>query len=79
MPYYLTCAAVNANVKHIVGEAFLGQWSELDRLLVRLWESRSILPKVIHPTMRGGPYGTKDFIGHLLPEMMKREMITLVY
>ena len=78
MPYYLTCAGVDTNITHIVEKAAFGQWSDLDRLLIQLWESRLIRPEVIHTTMRGGPQETKDFIGCLLPEMMKREMITLV-
>ena len=52
---------------------------DLDRLLVRFWESHSIRPKI----RRGGVSRREkedaiDCVLRLLPEMTKRELIDLV-
>ena len=38
VPYYLTYVGVDANVTQAVREAAFRQWSDLDRLLIQLWE-----------------------------------------
>ena len=53
-----------------------GQWLELDRLLIQLWDSRSIRPKVVW-TMQTGVNG-KDSAGRLLPGIMGKGMVDLV-
>ena len=76
---YVASVVVNADVKKTIGEALFGQWLDLDRLLVQLWESRSIRPKVIREAVvEGGLWSMKDCIGSLLPEMTKRGMIDLI-
>jgi len=66
---------INADVKKTLGEANFGQWLDLDRLLVQLWESRSVRPKVIREAVvEGGPSTMRDCIGSLLPEMTKGGM-----
>jgi hypothetical protein len=73
MSHYLTRLNVGVDVGRAVGETNIGQWLDLDRLLVRLWESRSIHPKVMctaEQHMRG-------FVGCLLPEGIKRGIVDL--
>jgi hypothetical protein len=53
-----------------------GQWLELDRLLVQLWDSRSIRPKVVWTKQRG--VEAKYCVERLLPGIMKRGMVDLV-
>lgn len=52
------------------------RWLELDRLLVQLWESHSICPKVAHcvPQRKGGC----SWLDSLLPELTKRGAIGLI-
>ena len=59
----------------MVGEAMYSLWSELDRLLVQLWESHSIRPEV---TCDAPPEGAWSWVDCLLPELMKRGAISLV-
>jgi len=63
------------NEDHIqtIGEGVLEQWSDLDRVLVHLWESFSIRINVM-----GRLEGSKgDYLVHALPEMTKRGMVTV--
>ena len=76
---------VDAGTSETSEEAALVQWPDLDRLLVKFWESRLIRPRVIYPlvfrTTKGGmPYSgsMKDWIRRLLPETMGRGIIDLV-
>ena len=78
VPHYLAHIGVDAIVKPAVGEANFEQWLDLDHILVELWESRSIRPKVIRTSLKGEKQGTRDCIGCLLPEMMRRGRIDLV-
>jgi hypothetical protein len=71
IPFYLI---FSANITLAVGEANYGEWLDLDRLLVQLWESHSIRPKVVIMMTQG----TRDFVGRLLPETTKGEIINLV-
>ena len=68
---------IGANIAEIVGEQILGQWLDLDRLLVQLWESRSIRPTVITMTLGGEQRDTRNCIGCLLPESTTRGIIDL--
>jgi hypothetical protein len=74
MPYGLIPAKALADVRWTVGEAQYGEWSDLDRLLVQLWESHSIHPTVISEKWQD----MVDSIGWLLPEITKKGMIDLV-
>ena len=58
-----------ANVRRAIGEEAYGRWLDLDRLLVQLWESHSIRPKVI---WTGGEQDAKDCAGFLLPGITRR-------
>lgn len=53
------------------------QWPDLDRLLLELWDSRSIRPKVVDPRAKN-KNGKRDWAGHLLPEITKSGIINLV-
>jgi hypothetical protein len=64
------------NVRRVVKEADFGQWLDLDRLLVQLWESRSICPKV-EWVMRQVPY-MRECVGCLMPEITERGIVDLV-
>ena len=54
-------------------------WSNLDHLLLRFWESRSIHPKVVSATLRGEGRNTwmKDNVESFLPEVTRRGVIDL--
>ena len=69
MPYDLPPARVGTDVGQTIGERIHGQWLDLDRLLVQLWESRSIYPNVIHTEMRMERQGVTDYAEYLLPEL----------
>jgi hypothetical protein len=73
IPCNLTAIGFVANGEAI-GELAHGQWLDLDRLLVQFWESRSIRPKVVYTV----GFGMKDFVGSLLPEIMKRGVVDVM-
>ena len=54
------------------------QWSDLDRLLVQFWESRSIRPKVIRSTPSKENSAMGECIEYLLPEITRRGILDLV-
>ena len=68
---------IGVNVMEMVGERILGQWLDLDRLLVQLWESRFIRPTVITMTLGGEQRGAGNCIGCLLPEITMKGIIDL--
>jgi hypothetical protein len=72
MPWY-PLAGVLANVRQTVGDTHYGLWLDLDRLLVQLWESRSIRPMIIRMKRC-----TEESVGCFLPEITKRKIIDLV-
>ena len=65
------------DVRQVVGEQTLGEWSDLDRVLTPLWESRSICLKVVS-TMPNAERGTRDCIECLLPEITKWDWMFIV-
>jgi hypothetical protein len=72
MAYYRSAVAgPGPNVRQTIGEANFEQWLNLDRLLVQLWESHSIRPKVVCTA----GHDVEDFIGSLLPEIMRRGVV----
>ena len=79
VPYDFTFIDASADVLEIVGEAISRQWLDLDRLLVHLWESRSIRPKVIPVAkMWGGKLLDMRYcIECLLPEVTKGGIVDL--
>ena len=72
VPYDPTLTNAGADVAQVIGDLICGQWLDLDRLLVQIWESRSIRPKVLSTTQHIG-YS----VGGLLPEITKRGIIDL--
>ena len=68
-----------ANVNLAIGDVTYGQWSDLDRLLVQLWESHPIRPvAVVFTKWVGELKKMRDWIGRLLPEITKRGVIDIV-
>lgn len=53
-------------------------WPDLDRLLVQVWESRSIRAKLEYTEFQRRAGGLMDLVVRLLPESMKRGTINLV-
>ena len=67
-PYDATVrASSSAIVGRILGEQICGSWSDLDSLLVQLWEVRSIRSTVICMTQH-----ERKYVGCLLREITKR-------
>jgi hypothetical protein len=67
------------DVKRAIGETAYQEWLDLDRLLVNLWESHSIRPKVLYtanPEKDGGRARTR--MKSLLPELTTREIVELI-
>ncbi|KAF9789223.1 hypothetical protein BJ322DRAFT_1017929 [Thelephora terrestris] len=60
-----------SNVRQAIGEEIYNQWMDLDRVLVRLWESNAIPTQIIYTTSRGKEAG-HEYVRGLLPEMTKR-------
>jgi len=54
------------------------RWPDLDHLLVQLWESHSIRPRVGYEWLREEGEPTDDCSGCLFPEIMKRGIVDLV-
>ena len=74
VPGYIALVDASAGLEQAVGKAVYRQWLDLDRLLVQLWESRSIRPKLVP----GLPMeNRKQNIACLFPEMTKRGVIDL--
>ena len=53
------------------------QWLDLDRLLVQFWTSRSIRPRLMHRSDKGGE-DIRDRVPSLLPELTRRGLLDLV-
>ena len=78
VPYHLTLLDVGTDIKQDLGEVIFSGWSDLDRLLIRLWESHSIRLRV-SCALGGGRQNTLQnteyCIGCLLPEITERGII----
>ena len=67
-----------ADIRQMVGDAVYGEWLDLDRLLVRFSELRSIRLKFRYDGMSADrEKETINCSSYLLPEMTKRGMIDL--
>ena len=54
-------------------------WLDVDRLLVKFWDSRLIRSKVVYiPERESEEKEARDRVGKLFPELAKRGMIYLV-
>lgn len=69
---------VGADVRKGVGEQTYEEWLDLDRLLVRAWESHLIRPELVCKVMGGKGKNVEGCIGLLLPEVTKRGILDLV-
>ena len=78
VPYRRTFASVPANVRQIIGEPVFGQWLALDRVLVQVWESHSICPKIMYIAPGKEKKVMDACMGYLLPEITKRGIVDLV-
>lgn len=54
------------------------RWSDLDRLLVQLWESCSIRSMIVCPRSKIKTRGVEDWARYLLPEIASRGRVELV-
>ncbi|KAF9644817.1 hypothetical protein BDM02DRAFT_843190 [Thelephora ganbajun] len=61
----------------ITSEMIYRQWTDLDRVLVQLWESYGIRPKVMHSVTEKKKEIQRERIGDLLPEITERGIIEL--
>lgn len=70
MPRYIPDIHPGVHVKRSVGEETYRQWADLDRLLVQLWVSHSVRPKVERDT--------RYYVERLLPAVEGGGVIDLV-
>ena len=62
---------------HPVDEAILRKWRDLDHLLVQLWTSCSVLPKIRYERRVGGS-DMGEFAPSLLPGLTNRGAVSAV-
>ena len=77
-PHYPHLFKVGINVRKTVGEAACGRWSDLDRLLIQFWESRSLRPRVICAPPREETRDTSHWIECLMPETTGRGIVDFI-
>jgi len=79
IPYQFDIHGAGANIRQTIGETTYEEWSDLDHLLVQLWESHSIRPKITYVcTSQNEEKEAIDCVSCLLPEITKRGIIYLV-
>ena len=61
----------------VAGEELYGHWMDLDRTLIRLWESHAVHMEILYYSKGKGKRAC-EFVGDLLPEVTKRGIIKLV-
>ena len=63
-----------------IGEAIRQEWQDLDRLLVDLWTSRSVRPRVapVRYMMWERENSPEEFVASLLPELTSRGAVDAV-
>jgi len=71
------CLSALLSIGEPPGEVICEQWLGLDGLLVQIWESRSIRPRVVCPSLEGEWNKTEIWMGFLLKEAMERRIIDL--
>jgi len=76
VPYHLAGLRVGEDPWRVIGEGLVEEWFGLDRILLHLLESLSIRTDVIW-TWGGSVRVLGNYIGCLLPEVMKRGMVTI--
>ena len=71
MPRSLVFGGVGPDTVHSLGVAIYRRWSDLDRLLVEFWESRSIRPRVGCRGLGAMQWDMDYCIEYLLPEITR--------
>ena len=66
------------NFRHTIGKETYDQWMDLDRVLIRLWESNAIHIQVTYCAEAEGGMACQ-YIGSLFPEMRERGLVEMVY
>ena len=66
------------SVEQLIREETLGEWLNLDRLLVQFLESGPVRPQVMRVAAWYGAWYPRDCVRRLLPEMTKRGMVSEV-
>lgn len=69
---------VPVGARDVLREDICKQWTELDRTLVQLWESRAIRVTGVYDVRREEWKAVYEYIQDLLPEMTKRGGIEMV-
>lgn len=75
---YLAILPLGVTVEQAIGEKALGEWLDLDQLLVQLSKSSPARPRVVRMTSEGGGWNQRDCLGRLLPGMTRRGMVGLI-
>lgn len=75
IPRSMALTRISSDIMRFVGEAISGRCSDLDRLLVKFWESRSIRPKVGCERLGEKQQNMDYCIGRSLPEITKRGIV----
>jgi len=76
--HYSISIELGADVRRVIEEQTASLWSELDQLLVQLWESRSILPKMLYNVYPESEKAMRELVGYRLPEITGRGIVDLV-
>jgi len=77
-PHLRRPIATGVNVRQLIRKETYWQWMDLDRLLVQLWESRIVRPKIVYSAAKGKEEMVCEWIRDLLPEITERGIIDLV-
>jgi len=77
VPYSPSLCDDETDVEWAIGEQGVGRFLELDRLLVRLWESHSIRPKILYYAPMGTEEGIIKCMRRLLPGIKRRGIMDL--
>ena len=80
LPFFLGCFSPRVIELHFEEECTRRKWSDLDRLLVQLWESHAVRVEVKYPPPYRGnmPSRVKNWAEYLLPELVMRANVSLV-
>jgi len=76
--HYSVFVEMGAEVGQLIEEQTARLWSELDQLLVQLWMSRSIRPKLLYNGFPEGEKAMRDLARCCLPEITGRGIVDLV-
>jgi len=76
--YYSFSIETGAEVRGLIGEQTVRLWSELDQLLVQLWESRLIRLEMLYDRFPDSEKAARDLAGYCLPEITGRGIVDLV-